>query len=193
MTSRQQRDMLGGIFTGAFATTLAFSITTSPRLNLLAAQGGRAVGFALGRGGRAIGIGLRGGARLSKPVAFRASHIALKTGAKVIPVGGRFLGRSGAFTFRRALVPVLKAQIVLQLLAGTITGSFRFGGAVAEGQRGVALAQTTITGFVAGLTGFSESRVREELFGTTRGQIGAEERRETGVRGAELERKFLTG
>lgn len=185
---------MAGIFTGAFATTIAFSISTSPRLNLAAARAGRGVGFALGRGGRGIGIGLRAGARVSRPVAFRATHVALRAGSKVAPVGGRFLGRTGAFGFKRVFVPVLKANLVLALLAGTLKGSFRFGGAVAEGQRGVNLAQTTITGFVSGLTGFSEASVNRELFGTTRGQVGQTDvQLEMGVRGQFLEPRFRSG
>ncbi len=199
MSSRQQRDILAGIFTGAFATTLPFAISTSPRLNLAAARGGRAVGIGLGRGGRAIGISIRGGARvamaggrISRPIAARAAHVALKAGAKTAPVGGRFLGRSGAFTFRRVFVPVLKAEAVLTLFSATLRGSFRFGEAAAGGERGTALFQSTVTGFGAGLTGFSEATVRRELFGTTRGQV-TQATLETGVRGRALETRFLSG
>jgi len=189
--SNNERFLLAGMFTGAFATTIPFAISTSPKLNLAAARGGRAVGIGLGRGGRAIGIGLRAGAGASRGIAFRASHVALKAGAKTAPVGGRFLGRSGVFTFRRVLVPVLKSQLVLSLFSGTLRGAFRFGEAAAGGQRGVALAQTGIVGFGTGFTGFSEDTVRSQLFGTTTGQVGPKEE-ETGVRGAFLDPRFRT-
>lgn len=169
MTSRQQRDIMAGIFTGAFATTIPFAISTSPKLNLAAARGGKAVGIALGRGGRAIGISIRAGARVSRPVAFRASHVALKVGAKSAPVGGRFLGRTGKFVFKRVLLPLAIAE-------GLFKGGFGVAKGVSEGGGIRGGFEGGVTGFVSGFTGISRTTVQRELFSQTTGQTGPVER-----------------
>lgn len=164
--SNNTKYLLAGMFTGAFATTLPFAISTSPKLNLAAARGGRAVGFALKGGGRAIGAGAQAG----RVVAFRASHVALKAGIRVAPTGGRFLGRAGSFAFRRVLLPLAIAEGLFKAGRSVTTS-------VMGGERNlITLQQGSIGGFVSGLTGISESTVNRELFGTTRGQIGQTER-----------------
>jgi len=171
MSLRIDEQLALGLASGALATAIPFATTLSPTFNRAAARGGRAVGFALGRGGRGVGFGLRGAYRGGA----RAGHIALKTGAVVAPVGGRFLGRSGSFTFRRTFrvaKGLAKAEAVIGLFIGAVQGGAAVGRTLARGGDPIQAAQAGVSGFVAGfasLTGVSESQVHGQLFGTTRG------------------------